>query len=93
MIVFKIEFILLHRYVGSLKEKRKITKSLIQKLKQDFNLSVLESGDLDDLKQSNILVAGITSSIQKSHNKKEQILNFIENNYSVEIIDVIFEIV
>lgn len=75
-------------YVYSLKEKRQIVKSIVQKLKNRFNASVAE---IDKQDQHKIIVIGIVNICGNSSqidSTSENILNFIESNTDAEIINI-----
>ncbi|MBE6087180.1 MAG: DUF503 domain-containing protein [Clostridium beijerinckii] len=75
-------------WVHSLKEKRMIVKSVIQKLKNKFNISVSEAYEQDVHKTIVIGIAGIYSNSAQSDSTMENIITFIENNTDAEIIDI-----
>ncbi|MFL0164672.1 DUF503 domain-containing protein [Candidatus Clostridium helianthi] len=75
-------------WVHSLKEKRMIVKSIIQKLKNKFNISVSEAYEQDVHKTIVIGIAGICSNSAQSDSTMENIITFIENNTDAEIIDI-----
>jgi uncharacterized protein YlxP (DUF503 family) len=78
-------------WVHSLKEKRTITKGLSNKLRNIFNVSVIES-DAQDIHQTIILSIGFLA-----HNKAladsiaEKICHFIEANTDAEVVDIQIE--
>lgn len=92
MFVFALQVQLSHPYVTSLKEKRKITHSLIKRLSQKFNLSVMEINNRDELKFSSYKMAGVSPSLNSIHNKKDAIILWIEANYAVEILESYLEV-
>ncbi|MFA9396872.1 MAG: DUF503 domain-containing protein [Clostridiaceae bacterium] len=76
----------------SLKEKRMVKRSIIQRVKNKFNVSIAEVEDMD---KHQLLVLGV-SSVSNSKNKASEIIqnvyNFIELNVEGEIIDSFIEI-
>ncbi|APM39504.1 DUF503 domain-containing protein [Clostridium kluyveri] len=75
-------------WVHSLKEKRMIVKSITQKLKNKFNISVSEIAEQDTHKTIIIGIAGICATIAQTDSTMENIITFIENNTDAEIIHI-----
>ena len=75
-------------WVNSLKEKRMIVKSITQKLKNKFNISVGEVDKQDDHKIAVIGISAVCTDIKIVHSMKEKIIDFIEENCDAEIIDI-----
>lgn len=74
-------------WVHSLKEKRMIVKSVTQKLKNKFNVSVAEIED-QDIHQSIVIgIVSICGSNAICDSTIEKMLEFIENNTDAEMID------
>jgi uncharacterized protein YlxP (DUF503 family) len=73
---------------GSLKGKRNILKSLIARLRHDFNISVAEVGD-NDLWQSAVLgVVCVSSGAGYAHGLLTRVMTWLENShYDIEIVD------
>lgn len=66
--------------VISLKDKRKIVKSLIERLKNRFNISVSEV-DHNDIKTSAIIAIAVVSNDTQFVNKQlDKILDFMRND-------------
>lgn len=72
----------------SLKEKRMVVRSIIQKLKNKFNVSVSEVGDQDIHKSIIIGITSVCISSKIVHSTMENILSFIEDNCQGEIISI-----
>jgi len=76
--------------VHSLKEKRMVVKSLINKAK--FNVSISEV-DAQDIHQTIVLgLACVTATVSHVDSMIDSILKFIEDNVDAEIIEVQREI-
>ena len=70
----------------SIKDKRRVVKSLIQKVKSRFtNLSVSEVLLLDSWKNSIIALVTVSNDIKHINSIMDKVLNFINegNNYQV----------
>ena len=63
----------------SLKDKRRIIKSLIERLKNKFNLSVAETGYLDSWNNSELGIVCISNEASHSDRMLASAINFIEN--------------
>lgn len=88
MKILLIKITLRASWVNSLKEKRMIVRSLTQRLKNKFNISVAEVDDQDVHKTIIIGIAGICGSTGQINSTMENIINFIENNTDAEIINI-----
>ena len=66
--------------VTSLKDKRKIVKSLIERLKNRFNISVSEV-DHNDIKTSAIIAIAVVSNNARFVNQQlDKVLEFLRND-------------
>lgn len=92
MIIETLEIRLYASWVHSLKEKRMIVKSLIAKIRNKFNVSVIEADD-QDLHQSIVLVivcaAGNTALADSTI---DNVITFVEANTEAEITGILREI-
>lgn len=78
--------------VHSLKEKRMVVKSLINRVKNKFNVSISEV-DAQDIHQTIVLgLACVTDTVSHADSMIDSILKFIEDNVNAEIIEVQREI-
>jgi len=71
----------------SLKGKRKVVKSLIEKVRHKFDAAVAEVGDNDLWQKAKIGIALVGNDSQLLESRLQQIMKFIENQYLTEIID------
>lgn len=77
----------------SLKEKRRIIKSLIEKLNNKFNLAVAETGDLDSWNNSELGIVCISNEAAHSDRMIASAISFIEGQGTVELTHVETEII
>lgn len=77
----------------SLKDKRRIVKSLVQRLKNKFNLSVAETGNLDSWSNSELGIVCISNEASHSDSMLASAVNFIEVQGTVELTFVQTEII
>jgi len=88
MNILYMEITLRASWVHSLKEKRMIVKSIVQKLKNKFNVSVIEAEEQDIHKKIVIGIVGLCANSAQSDSTMENIINFIECNTDAEIVDI-----
>lgn len=74
--------------VFSLKEKRHIVKSLVERLKSRFNVSAAEVGLNDMWKNSVIGVACVSNDAAHADSMLSSVVNFVENDGRAEVVDV-----
>lgn len=75
-------------WVHSLKEKRMVIKSIMQRLKNKFNISVSEVDEQDIHQILVIGIAAVCASSSQLDSTKENIISFIEENCDAEIINI-----
>ena len=75
----------------SLKDKRSVVRSVIDSLRNKFNVSVSECL-VDDFHFAKIGISAITDKRASSNAMKEKIINFIESYYPGRICDYLFQI-
>ena len=73
--------------IMSLKEKRRILKSLMTRLRNDFNISVAEVGDNDILRSAKIGAAVVSNSRRFGHEVASKVMNRIEASPDVLVMD------
>lgn len=73
---------------NSLKGKRKILKSLLERLKHRFNISVAEVGRQDSWKHSTIGISAVSGETSHMDSILSTVVNFIENHGGVEIVEI-----
>ena len=77
---------------GSLKSKRFVLKSLKTKIQNKFNVSVAEVGNNDKWQRATIGVATVSNDRKLAESTVNKIVNFIENDFRVELIDYMIKI-
>ena len=73
-------------WVHSLKEKRMVVKSLIDKAHNKFNVSIAEIGEQDIHQTIMLGMACVAGTAALADSMIESILLFIENNTDAEIV-------
>lgn len=71
----------------SLKDKRSVIKSIIQKTHNKFNVSIAEVDAQDMLNKAVIGIAIVSNSSLFNEQCFDKIISFIEDSYEVELID------
>ncbi|CDZ74401.1 hypothetical protein ING2D1G_0207 [Peptoniphilus sp. ING2-D1G] len=78
---------------NSLKEKRRILKSLIERLKNRFNISISEVGSNDLWQVAEIGIATVANDSIFANEVMNKVVDFIDNFDSVEIININMEMI
>jgi len=79
-------------WVDNLKEKRTVVKSIIQRVKNRFNVSIAEIEDQDVHRSIVIGYACVSNSRRLADEIVHNVLDFIENNSDAIVRDVVIEI-
>lgn len=75
-------------WVHSLKEKRMVVKSLLARIRNEYNVSVAEAG-VQDVHQTIVLaVAALASNPAQADSMMDQIQRFVDRNTEAEITDI-----
>jgi uncharacterized protein len=77
---------------NSLKGKRKVVKSLIEKVRHRFEASVAEVEDHDLWQKAQIGVAIVGNDARLLTTRLDQISSFIDNQHTAEIVDSYVEL-
>lgn len=72
----------------SLKDKRMVIKSLIERIKSRFNVSICEASDNDKWQVSNLGISFVSNESKYNEKIIEKIINFIDNDERVEITSI-----
>lgn len=73
--------------VTSLKGKRRVLKSLLDRLKAKFNVAVAEVGKQDSWQFSTIGVSTVSNESAHVHKVLSAVISFIEFHNGVELLD------
>lgn len=93
MVVGICELTIRMGYVDSLKGKRSVVKSIINRVAGKFNISIAEVDYLDHHKQALIGLAYVSNDTAQAHRVLENIVSFIENNFDIELLDYHIEMI
>jgi len=77
---------------GSLKEKRSVLNKILKRTQNEFNISIAETGNLDNCKLAEIGFAVVGNDSSYINGKIDHILRFIDNLRVSEILNSKIEI-
>ena len=77
---------------NSLKSKRSVVKSIIEKSKNRFNISIAEVGDNDKWQKSIIAFSTISNDQKVVEGTIDKVINFFDSYSEIEIINIKREI-
>jgi uncharacterized protein YlxP (DUF503 family) len=77
----------------SLKEKRRVLKKIIERVKNKFPVSIAEVGDYDLWQASLIGFCLISNEKSFVNSSIDKVINFIENLYMAEVVESQIEII
>jgi uncharacterized protein YlxP (DUF503 family) len=69
----------------SLKDKRQVLRSMIAKVRNRFNVAVIESGHQEDWQRAELGLAFLSNQYTQLDQMQQEIIDFIEANYPMEI--------
>ena len=79
-------------WINSLKEKRSVLKSLIERAKHKFNISIAEIERMDSHKHMVIGFACVTNDSRLANDIIQNVIHFIETNTDAQMDDFVMEI-
>lgn len=77
----------------SLKDKRRILRSLLEKVRNQFHVAISEVDDLDLWQNAGIGVSCVSNNKTQAESTLNHVLDFIDENPSVETASVLTEMV
>jgi uncharacterized protein YlxP (DUF503 family) len=72
---------------GSLKSKRSVLSRILKRAQNEFNVSIAETGRLDNYKMAEIAFAFVGNDSRYINGKVDQLLRFIDNLQIAETLD------
>lgn len=91
MIVSSLRIKLYAPACHSLKDKRMIVKSLLQRVRNKFNVSIAEIEEQDYCQTIVIGAACVSSGRAQANAVLDEVMRFIEDNTEAEVIDFLYE--
>ena len=86
---------ILEVYIGgsqSLKDKRRVIKSAIDQIKNNFNVSIAEIGNLDQWQRATLGIAVVSQDSVLANQILTRIISYLEYKGTMEIIDYSIEL-
>jgi uncharacterized protein len=77
---------------GSLKEKRSVLKKILKRTQNEFNVSIAETGNLDNYNFAEIAFAVVGNDSRYINGKADKLLSFIDHLRVAEVLDSKIEI-
>ena len=71
----------------SLKDKRRIVRSLTDRVRNTFNVAIAETEDLDDLRYATLTVVCVSNSAPHCDQMLATVTGFIERNVEAGVLD------
>ena len=93
MLVATMELCLRLHGCRSLKDKRRVLRSLLQKSRQDLHVSAAETGDHDLWGNAVIGVAAVTADADLAQSILQRVLDLYEDHPQVEVESVYRELI
>ncbi|MDP6381372.1 MAG: DUF503 domain-containing protein [Phycisphaerae bacterium] len=87
MVVGILELKIVIRDARSLKDKRRVIKSLKDRIRNDFNVSIAEVGDMDFRQQAVLGAAVVTNEQGFAGKVLQKIVDFVRRVPVVQIVD------
>ena len=75
-------------YAQSLKDKRRVIKSLIARAKNQVNVSISEVGDLDSWHYATIGAAIVTNEAAHANQVLDRLVQYVESFSELEVVTV-----
>lgn len=76
---------------GSLKDKRRVVKSLVERIRARFNVSAAETGRLESWREMEIGVAAVSNDASHVRELIEAVIRFVESDERAELVEVMWE--
>ena len=77
---------------NSLKDKRSVVKSLIQKLEHKFNISICESGENDNIHFAEVGFAAVSNNKKLVDSTIDRVIDFAEAHERCEVVNIYREV-
>lgn len=76
---------------SSLKDKRQVVKSLKERIRSRFNVSVAEVDFTDLWQRSSFGIAVVSTAMDHAHEVMSKVVDFVERDGRVQVLDVFVE--
>lgn len=92
MLVGTLELRILVRDAQSLKDKRRVLKSLKERIRHRFPVSIAEVGSLDHRQHGHLGVAIVSNQSRHATEVLSKVVDFVRNSMLAELIDYTIEV-
>ncbi len=75
---------------NSLKDKRRVMKSILERTRNRYNVSISEVGEQDNKKRAEIGMAAVCGDSTGTDRVLQKVFNFIDQDGRVEVVDYTF---
>lgn len=83
-----VEVYIRFHYIESLKDKRRIVKSILDKTRHKYQISTAEVDYQDSLKEASLGFGMVTNNRQHAETILQKVINFIDTQSEVEIFKI-----
>lgn len=90
VVVIRLDFLLSRS--RSLKDKRSVVRSFMEKARNRFFLCVTESGKNDSFSEASLTLAGLSRNGEEARKAMRAAVEFLEDNYPVQVTGVVEEV-
>ena len=70
----------------SLKDKRSVVRSLVQRVRDRFNVAVAEVADLDDMRAATIAIVCVSNSAPHADEMLQTVIDFVESRVQIGVL-------
>ena len=91
MVTLSTKLVFYIPFSHSLKDKRQVRRSIVEKTKHRFNVSIAEVDTQDVLQTLTIGLALVSGEHNHAQSSMEEIIRFIEENINAELIAIEYE--
>ncbi|GAW91303.1 DUF503 domain-containing protein [Calderihabitans maritimus] len=77
---------------NSLKDKRRVLRSLIDRVRSKFNVSIAEIGEQERWHLASVGIAVVSNETSHVHQMLSRLISFVENDAETELLEVHTEI-
>ena len=71
----------------SLKDKRRVIKSVKERFKKNFNLALAEVGTMNEWQYAELAMVTVSNDIRHANSVISKAINFIEKDVRIELLD------
>ncbi len=88
--ICRLELVLMES--NSLKEKRQVVRSIVERLQHRYNISIAETGQHESLRRAEIGLAAVSNETVYLEKLMGKVVNFVDQDTRVQIVNISKEI-